>query len=373
MPSTAVNTVKKLKAIAAEAIQARVLDTQSDDQESEDDGGVDEEGMKRLMKALGEDGLDEFDQAQLEVALEGEADVNGDERDREEIDGEETHTLEPDLVQLEDVEAAIDDVIPTQKVEINNKVALSRIRESIQLDISLPWTETLAVSYPHAIQVDVNDDLSRELAFYKQALHSATHARLLVAKSYSDFPWTRPNDYFAEMVKTDVHMERVRQKLLDEKATIQKSEDKRKEREGKKFGKQVQIEKIKERERGRKEMEERLKGLKRKRKDTLEAGVGDDQAFDVAVEDAITDRPHKRSQSGFGSGSKLSRQSRDVKFGFGGAGRRLKQNTRSSTDEFDFGHKRSTGGPSRGGGFRGGAKGGPKRLGKSKRLAAKNK
>lgn len=58
-------------------------------------------------------------------------------------------------------------------------------------------------------------------------------------------------------------MERIRQRLLNESAVIKKSEDKRKEREGKKFGKQVQIEKQKERERSKKEMEERLKGLKR--------------------------------------------------------------------------------------------------------------
>ena len=77
------------------------------------------------------------------------------------------------------------------------------------------------------------------------------------------FPFTRPSDYFAEMIKSDAHMERIRQRLLDESATIKKSEDKRKEREGKKFGKQVQIEKLKEREKSKKEMEERLKGLKR--------------------------------------------------------------------------------------------------------------
>jgi hypothetical protein len=58
-------------------------------------------------------------------------------------------------------------------------------------------------------------------------------------------------------------MERIRQRLLDESAGIKRGEDKRREREGKKFGKQVQIEKLKERERGKKEMEERLKGLKR--------------------------------------------------------------------------------------------------------------
>lgn len=52
-------------------------------------------------------------------------------------------------------------------------------------------------------------------------------------------------------------------KLLDEKAGIAKSEDSRRQRELKKVGKQVQVEKLKERVKGKKEMEERLKGLKR--------------------------------------------------------------------------------------------------------------
>jgi hypothetical protein len=76
-------------------------------------------------------------------------------------------------------------------------------------------------------------------------------------------PFTRPDDFFAEMVKTDAHMERIRQRLLDESACIAKSEERRREREGKKIGKQVQLEKIKERERSKKDMEDRLKGLKR--------------------------------------------------------------------------------------------------------------
>jgi rRNA-processing protein EBP2 len=52
-------------------------------------------------------------------------------------------------------------------------------------------------------------------------------------------------------------------RLLDESSSIKKGEDRRKEREGKKFGKQVQIEKIKEREKSKKEMGEKLKALKR--------------------------------------------------------------------------------------------------------------
>jgi rRNA-processing protein EBP2 len=32
----------------------------------------------------------------------------------------------------------------------------------------------------------------------------------------NDIPFTRPNDYYAEMVKSDEHMERIRTKLVDE-------------------------------------------------------------------------------------------------------------------------------------------------------------
>jgi len=99
------------------------------------------------------------------------------------------------------------------------------------------------------------------LRSYKQALHGAKTARALAAEHR--LPFARPDDFFAEMVKTDAHMERIRQRLLDESATIAKSEARRREREGKKVGKQVQIEKLKERQRNKKDMEERLKGLKR--------------------------------------------------------------------------------------------------------------
>jgi rRNA-processing protein EBP2 len=52
----------------------------------------------------------------------------------------------------------------------NFQVALERILDTIQLDPSLPWTETLTVSYPETIDADVDDDLKRELALYVKSL-----------------------------------------------------------------------------------------------------------------------------------------------------------------------------------------------------------
>ncbi|KAF8651957.1 hypothetical protein AX16_004600 [Volvariella volvacea WC 439] len=399
-------------------------DEESEDEDS-DNGGVDVKGWERLVKLMKEDGLDELGEEQLQ-ALQGDSDDSDEENSEVERDGvsgsedqEDSESEEVDLEDEEDEESEDDeeqenqvknvkkkqdqneegsddeegdedeeqeipldeaedvdaDALPRRKVVTDNKMALERIRETIQLDPSLPWTEILAMTYPHKIEVDVNDDLNRELAFYKQALHSANQARLLA--SQHNLPFTRPSDFFAEMVKSDAHMERIRQRLLDESASLKRSEEKRKEREGKKYGKQVQIEKIKERERSKKEFEERVKGLKRKRKDVLNSQGGADDDFDVAVEDAISDRPSKRSKTSSGASSskpKLPRKVRDKKYGFGGAGRRSKQNTKSSTDDFDaskrVGGKLNTMGKKSG---RGGAKGGAKRPGKSRRISARSK
>ncbi|KAI0770082.1 eukaryotic rRNA processing protein EBP2-domain-containing protein [Fomes fomentarius] len=343
--------------------------------------------MERLMKALGEDGLDDFAQEQLR-ALAGSDDEESDEEEDEAEDEDEeqdedsggedaddaakenanagpSEDVAIPVDELSDDEYLDEDAMPRQKVEIDNKIAMERIRGTIALDPSLPWTETLTVTYPETIDVDVDDDLNRELAFYKQALHGAQAARALAQKH--KFPFTRPADYFAEMVKSDAHMERIRQRLLDESAGLKRSEEKRKEREGKKFGKQVQIEKLKERQQNKKEVEERLKGLKRKRKDALDGGAGGDEDFDVAVEDAIADRPSKRAKGQNGK-PKLPRTARDKKFGFGGAGRRSKQNTKDSTDSFV-----QRGGPGGKGGKGKGAKAAPKRPGKGRRMAQRSR
>ena len=94
----------------------------------------------------------------------------------------------------------------------------------------------------------------------------------------------------------------------------------------------------------------------------LDDANGED-GFDVAVEEAISDRPSKRPKGG----PKLSRKGRDAKFGFGGNGRRAKQNTRESTEKFDFG------GSKKGGSGKGGKGQKSKRPGKSKRMASRGR
>lgn len=261
---------------------------------------------------------------------------------------------------------------------VNNEPALARILSNIGL--SLPFAESLSLTHAAVDpELSASDDLNVEMHFYKSALASASRAQ----KQFEQLslPFSRPNDFYAEQIKSDAHMERIRQRLLNEGADIKRSEEKRREREGKKFGKQVQVETLKDRERRKKEVEKAVSGLKRKRGDVLD-GAGGDEEFDIQVEAALdADRPtSKRGRSDRGGrggrGRGQSRESRDAKFGFGGKGRRDKSNTRASTDDF--------GGSSRGrGGSRGGARGrgarrgsssrgGTKRLGKSRRESSRN-
>lgn len=115
--------------------------------------------------------------------------------------------------------------------------------------------------HPSIPALSVLTSLSRPRDSYKQSLWAAMHAEKLFAQA--DLPFHRPSDYFAEMVKTDAHMAKIRQALLDEQAGIKASEDARKLRDAKKFGKKVQVERLREREREKKAVGDKLDSLKK--------------------------------------------------------------------------------------------------------------
>lgn len=205
---------------------------------------------------------------------------------------------------------------------------------------------------------------------YKQSLWAAQEAEKRYAAA--GLPFTRPEDYFAEMLKTDAHMSLIRQGLLDESAGIKASEDARKLRDAKKFGKKVQVERLKEREKDKKDVGKRLDALKKKRKD----GGLSTEDFDIALEDAIAGPSKKKKTTESDRRKGISRRGRDSKFGNPTTSRRPKENNnKTDGDGFTRGRAGAGGGRGRGGarggrgGGRGGAaRGGAKRLGKSRRV-----
>jgi rRNA-processing protein EBP2 len=166
-----------------------------------------------------------------------------------------------DIEDLDDEEK--DDIVPYQRLSINNTSALMQAFKSIALPRSnIPFSEhQVIISAEPTVVTDVHDDLGRELAFYKQSLDAVKEARSLLKTE--GIPFSRPVDYFAEMVKSDEHMDKIKHKLTEEAASKKAAADARKQRDLRKFGKQIQVAKLQERDKAKRETLEKIRTLKR--------------------------------------------------------------------------------------------------------------
>ncbi|PLN75762.1 eukaryotic rRNA processing protein EBP2-domain-containing protein [Aspergillus taichungensis] len=342
---------KKLVKAAEKRKAAKKAAAQDNDEEAEakenvEDAKVNKEG------AASDDEDDEEDEDFV-------AEENEDDEEEEEEEEEEDEEDEDEDIPLSDLsDAEAEDVVPHQRLTINNSAAINASLKRISFISHLtPFSEHNSLVSTEPINVeDPNDDLTRELAFYKVCQSAATTARGLLKKE--GVPFTRPGDYFAEMVKTDEHMGRIKKKLYDEAAAKKASAEARKQRDLKKFGKQVQVAKLQQRQKEKRETLEKINDLKKKRK-ADSSGPTDDSKdlFDVAIEDAAAQPARKRARDG-DSAVNHKRQKKNEKFGFGGRKRHAKSgDALSSGDLRNFSAKKM--------------KGGAKRPGKSKRAAAK--
>ncbi|GMK55191.1 hypothetical protein CspeluHIS016_0202470 [Cutaneotrichosporon spelunceum] len=350
-------------------------DEEISDEEDSDDDGVDEAGMQRLMELVRPEDLDDVERSQLGMDVDEDEDEDedeeGDDADEDDEDAPEEGDEEDDDVVIDEADAdalAVDelgsevsldeDAVPERKVTTNNKPAMRILTEGIKMTHT-EWPEHLIVQSKTVLDVDPDDDLKREMAFYKLALDAVPEARKLCSKY--DILFSRPNDYYAEMVKSDEHMERVRTKLVEESQGIKKSEEAKKQRDLKKYGKQIQVEKLKQREADKRNFNDKVAGIKRKRKDGAEIGGGEDE-FGIEIDN--DDEPRRQGKGGKAGGkSKMPRQARDAKYSLGGGGKRSKQNTRESANDIPgWG-----GGDKKGKGGKGGAPGKAQRPGKARR------
>ena len=179
----------------------------------------------------------------------------------EEMEDEEEEEEDIPLSDLEEDER--EDVVPHQRLTINNSAAiLSALKRISFIGPNTPFSEHNSIVSKEPIEVeDANDDLNRELAFYKVCQAAATQARGLLKKE--GIPFTRPGDYFAEMVKNDEHMSLIKKKLYEEAASKKASAEARRQRDLKKFGKQVQNSKLQQRHKEKREMLEKINTLKK--------------------------------------------------------------------------------------------------------------
>ncbi|KAG8437073.1 hypothetical protein GDO86_007956 [Hymenochirus boettgeri] len=253
---------------------------------------------------------------------------------------------------------------------------MTGLRQSLKdLKNELPWVERLDVTTEpvgnsagqnggqtslDTSDINAEDDFQREMCFYRQAQAAVLFAlphfhRLNVSTK-------RPDDYFAEMAKTDQHMQKIRRKLQFKQAAMEKSEKAKQLRELRKYGKKVQTEVIQRRQKEKSAMMTQIKRYQKGLSDKLDFLEGD--------------QPQKKTDGSAAQvkkGPNAKRRYKNQKFGFGGKKKGLKRNTKESCNDIaDFRQSKSHGkGPHRPG--KKGGKNANKRPGKRTRQKIKSK
>lgn len=278
---------------------------------------------------------------------------------------------------------------PQKRVVTNNISALKQ--KLAEFEKKLPWLERLdMINAPAAlapelaykesehskerskdlkqskssVSIDqdvIHNDFKREMLFYRQAQSAVLEA--LPRLHSMNIATKRPNDYFAQMAKTDDHMQKIRQKLMTKQVGNERADKIKKLRELKKYGKKVQIEVQQKRLKEKKDLMEDVKKFKKGQTDNLDF--------------LENDKGKGRREGDARSAGK--RKARDSKYGYGG--KKDKRNDKeSSMDVSDFkpgrkmkGGKMTAGGGAGKPGGRNAKKGGSKRPGKGARQKIKNK
>ena len=208
-----------------------------------------------------------------------------------------------------------------------NKVGLASCLTAVS-SRSLAWPETLdLVSSSGSSSVDVLDDFKRESLFYEIAKQAVEEGFRLCGDH--GVPFRRPTDFFCEMLKSDQHMDAVKDRLIFESKKMDSFEKRKRDKE----------------ERGR---QKEKRDLTARRKAQFKRDNIDRMA------DEFSGDPNE------GSSFNNKRKKSDAKFGFGGKRGKFRSNpTRKEHNDMSSYNPR--------GNFQGGSKSSAKKQVKAKR------
>ncbi|XP_075472169.1 putative rRNA-processing protein EBP2 [Ascaphus truei] len=273
-------------------------------------------------------------------------------------------------------------VLEGKKKPFNNVAGLRQSLEDLKKD--LPWLERLDVTAAPVSQaegqngetvqnmqnsnINAEDDFQREMCFYRQAQAAVLFA--LPRLHQMKVATKRPDDYFAEMAKTDQQMQKVRHKLQVKQSAMEKSEKAKQLRALRKYGKKVQTEVLQKRQKEKSAVMTQIKKYQKGLSDKLDFLEGDQPQ---KKKDGSAAKKKDGSAAQNKRGPNAKRRFKDQKFGFGGKKKGLKRNTKESYNDVStfrasVAHAK---GPRKAG--KKGAKNTNKRPGKNVRQKMKNK
>ncbi len=148
--------------------------------------------------------------------------------------------------ELSDLE--IDAELEKPEIQINEVERLETLTKNIQNEFvkqystkgkNPSWMETLLVTNPEQIDQTLNldDDIKRELIFYNMTHHNTIEALKKLKANGEKI--NRPDDFFAEMIKSDKQMDKIKTKIVTEQVRIKKFEQKKDKMQNIKFAKAV--------------------------------------------------------------------------------------------------------------------------------------
>ena len=228
---------------------------------------------------------------------------------------------------------------------INNISGIKKSLQSLKRSYPEQWMERMAVIVSlvpvndgeskdtQSGDIDVQDDFNRELSFYQQAQKGVISA--LDRLRSLGVETERPEDYFAEMLKSEAHMQRIRERLVTQEKGEEMREKARKDRENRKRLKA-------DRKMGKKKLKSGRSGAFITAGEELEVEGKEKGVKKRNPQENKTNSPKKKLpiKGRFDRSNATTNKRRDwkdQKFGFGGKSGRDKRNSaKSSADMSGF-------------------------------------
>ena len=232
-----------------------------------------------------------------------------------------------------------------EKLEINNVDALkSKLNDfklnsnwSERLDLignldELPATIPNPLKDENVVQENndldvIRNDIKREIKFMLQAKSSVLQGleRLHSLKVRTK----RPDDYFAEMLKSKEHMDKIKKVKDTKKEFVEKKEKSKLLREQKKMGKKIQQEVLMQRQKEKKEFQEKIKKFRKGNIKSIDF-LDDDKQLNKKGKSSSNKSDKQFNQIKQRNAKLTKREFKAGKYGAGGRKRGLKRNTAES-------------------------------------------
>jgi rRNA-processing protein EBP2 len=299
------------------------------------------------------------DDAGVDSASDGDNNTDDDQEDGDEEEDEEEEVETTTTQQTK----------PKRQRGLYNKEALTSALESMPTN-HMPFVEKLEICEFDVAVADEHDDLQREMTFFNQSLLAVASARAQLKEA--GVAYRRPLDYFAESIKSDIHMGKVKERLIHEQKKIEAYEMRRQRETNRKYNKQLQLQKKQERGQSSKEEINAVAALRKEGRGQGKLGGKEDEEGKAKLEKILGRGVGDRGRAE----KSQKRKNMDKKYGSGVKERmKAKVSDKKSLNDFK-GYsprggkfvKRGTGGPAKASGNKGGA-----RPGKSKRDAGRSK